>query len=229
MWRRLLIFVFTIGLAGGAWWLSILAFTPGWFPLREIRVQGSDHTDVQEALRVLELNQGINLLSIDPAMVRSRLSVIPWIRQVEVSRVFPGTLVIEMVEKIAVATGKEGDRLVLLDEYGMPIKPLEINDPVVMPIISGIQDEDRAKAIVDIINLLNKHVWLRPEISEAVGLPGGRWMLFTRRGIQLLLSQEANEDLILLQRIQNQHRILDRRVSRIDLRVPGKVFVKPRV
>ena len=199
---------------------------PGWFPLKEVRLLGVRHTQVAQSVAVMGAKKGINLLAIDLEEARRHMETLPWVRSARVKRQFPSVLTIHIVEKVAVATGRAKDRIVLLDEYGMVIKPLEPGDPVVAPIIVPARGEDPAAQVVWLVNLLAQHAWLQTRISEAVGLPGGRWTLYTRKGIKLLFSNRTEQELQRLKQLQDRHAILDRKVRQVELRIPGKAAIR---
>ncbi len=199
---------------------------PGWFPLQEMRISGLANTTVVQATEVVGIEKGVNLLGVEPRSVKSRMETLPWVRSVHVKRQFPSTLIVRVVEKVAVGMVREKDRLFLVDEYGAIIKPLEKTDPLMLPIIVSAPGEEKAAQVVWLINLLSKHAWLKGRISEAVGLPGGRWALYTKQGVKLLLSQQTDQGLELLRRLQEQFAVLDRKIRQVELRIPGKAMVR---
>ncbi|MBF0096548.1 MAG: FtsQ-type POTRA domain-containing protein [Magnetococcales bacterium] len=199
---------------------------PGWFPLQEMRIAGLENTSVARATEAVGIEKGSNLLTVQPKNVQNRLEALPWIRSVHVKRQFPSTLLIRVVEKRAVGMVREDDRLFLVDEYGATIKPMEKEDPLMLPIIVSAPGEEKATQVVWLINLLSKHAWLQGRISEAVSYPGGRWTLYTKQGIKLLLSQRIDQELALLKRLQDQYAILDRKVRQVELRISGKAMVR---
>ncbi len=199
---------------------------PGWFPLQEMRVSGLIHTSVAQATEAVGVEKGSNLLGVNPRTVQVRLESLPWVRSVHVKRQFPSILYIRVVEKVAVGMVREEDRLFLVDEYGVSIKPLEKGDPLMLPIIVSAPGEEKAAQVVWLINLLAKHAWLQQRISEAVGAPGGRWTLYTKQGVKLLLSNRTDQELDLLKRLQDQYAILDRKIRQVELRVPGRAMVR---
>lgn len=220
---------------GVVFWIGLLllavkgwheAKKPGQFPLLEMRMSGLVRTHVSQALDVIGMKKGVNILAVDLQEVRTRVESLPWVRSARVKRQFPSTLTVRVVEKRAVGLSREKDQLVLLDEYGLVIKPLEEGDPLVAPVIVLARGTDRAARVVWLINLLAKHTWLGNRISEAVGLPGGRWTLYTKKGVKLLFSKRTDQELGLLKRLQKQYAILDRKIRQIELRIPGRVAVR---
>lgn len=228
---RLILNLVALGLlAGAVGWGWHEARQPGRMPLREIRFQGLVHTDADKALEVVAIPKETNLLRIRPDDVRERmLEHLPWLRDVDVRRLYPDALAITVMEKTPVCMGRDRDgRVMLMDEYGTPIKPLEAGDPLQPPLVTphGSRDDEGAR-VVALVNLLGRHPWLKPRISDANGLPGGRWVLNTREGVRLLLPPEGDAALEVLKQLQEKYQLLDRRIRQVDLRISGKAAVRP--
>lgn len=197
--------------------------------LQEVRMSGIKQTRVAYAMAALAeigVVRGSRMLEIDLNAVQRRMERLPWVRSVWVKRRFPALLMIRVVEKVAVALGREKGRIMLLDEYGVVIKPFEVDDPLVGPVIVPAQRADQAAQVVSLLNLLAHHDWLRARLSEAVGALGGRWTLYTKKGVKLLFSKHMDQEITLLKRLQNQYAILDRKVRQVELRIPGRVAVR---
>ncbi|MBF0284812.1 MAG: FtsQ-type POTRA domain-containing protein [Magnetococcales bacterium] len=226
--RRLLLSLFgllLLGAAGYGGWTQ--AVKPGRFPLEELRVRGATRTGLEPIKEAMAAPLGSNLLAIDLKGARERLLALPWVRRVEVDRIFPDALAVSVVEKQPVCLALVGETLVLLDEYGQTIKPLEKGDPVLAPIVRPPEGEEGPEEVVALLNLLARQAWLKEYISEARGLAGGRWVLTTRRGIRLLLPPQPEASLELLARLQAKHNLLDRPLRQVDLRIPRRVAVRP--
>ena len=205
---------------------------PGWFPLQEIRISGLANTPMALAMEATGVEKGNNLLAVSPRVVHARIARLPWVRSVHVKRQFPSTLLIRVVERVAIGTVREEGRLFLVDAYGATIKPMEKDDPLMLPIVVSAEGEgegegeEKKTQAVRLISLLAKHTWLNNRLSEAVGLPGGRWTLYTRDGVKLLFSKRTDQELELLKRLQEQYAVLDRKIRQVELRIPGKAMVR---
>ncbi|MBF0454043.1 MAG: FtsQ-type POTRA domain-containing protein [Magnetococcales bacterium] len=203
------------------------ALRPGRFPLQEIHMEGIVNTDVQGALELIDIDKGTNLFAIDLDSVKKNLLTLPWIRTVQVKRVFPDLLSVKLTEKVAVCMGKEENQLSLLDEYGTAIKELEPGDPLVFPVVvTSEREKNKSARIVWLINLLGRHGWVKEQISEAVGYAGNRWVLYTKKGVRLLLSERADDELELLMRLQRKYDLLNRQIRQVELRIPGRAAVR---
>lgn len=228
MMVRNIIGFFVMALVAGGGYLGWQeAVSQGRFPLQEIHFTGVNNTNVDKALELIAIDKGTNLFALDLDTVKKNLLTLPWIRSVRVKRVFPNLLSIIVTEKVAVCMGKEDNRLNLFDEYGTTIKHLEAGDPLIFPVvIVPNKGKNLGARVVWLINLLVKHPWLRAQISEAVGYAGNRWVLYTNKGIKLLLSQNADNELELLMRLQKRYNILNRNIKQVELRIPGRAAVR---
>ncbi|HIJ85712.1 MAG TPA: FtsQ-type POTRA domain-containing protein [Magnetococcales bacterium] len=212
-----------VGTSSLGWWV---ASQPGRFALNRIQLEGLVQTKKSAAMGVLGVAGGDNLLWIDPRGVKERLQQLPWIRSVWVRRIFPDTLSVQVVEKVPVCMGVVHERLFILDEYGQPIKPFAIGDALLLPVVRPAANKDSAREVVWMINLLDRYPGLKEIISEAVGFPGKRWALITNRGVKLLISENAEQELELLMKLQKKYKILDRKIRQVELRIPGRASVR---
>lgn len=123
-------------LALGGLWLS----APERFPLEVVRLDGR-LVRVEEA----ELRQAIlpyldrGLLALDVAGVREAVEQLPWVATATVRRHWPDTLVIGVVERVAVAHWNKG----LIDEQGELFHPPAETVPAGLPVLEGPADSAR--------------------------------------------------------------------------------------
>jgi len=74
------------------------------FPLREIEIRGSlAHTSRQEIDQAARGRVAGNFFSVDLAGLRTALEALPWVRAVQVRRVWPDRLEVELEEHVALA------------------------------------------------------------------------------------------------------------------------------
>ncbi|MBF0590191.1 MAG: cell division protein FtsQ/DivIB [Magnetococcales bacterium] len=93
-------------------------------------------------------------------------------------------------------------------------------------VVTNEWSKDGPAKVVWLMNLLGRHPWLKDRITEAIGYAGNRWVLYTNRGVKLLLSNDADRELKFLSRLQKRYAILDRTVRQVELRIPGKAAVR---
>ena len=86
------------------------------FPLREITVLGSlEHTSTSEIGRATRESVAGNFLAVDLDAVRAALERLPWVRRVQVRRVWPDRLEISLEEHAALARWGDAG---LVNTYG---------------------------------------------------------------------------------------------------------------
>ena len=122
------------GVVLGAVVLGLIAWGALMSPLleiRDIRIAGTSTLSNREILALAEVRAGENLVRLSPQAVERRLAASPWIAQATVTRSFPNTLEIGVVERRAVGWGRDeggpfivaGDAVVLDRPDGPPRLP----------------------------------------------------------------------------------------------------------
>lgn len=114
-------------------WAPLLLRNMAFFRVRHVEVVGARYVDPQDVLARLRVD---TLASVwDPTGVwRSRVAAHPLVREVELDRRLPGTLVVRLVEHVPVALVPSASGFRVFDERGMqlPIDPTaaDVNAPI---------------------------------------------------------------------------------------------------
>ncbi len=105
------------------------------FHLEDLRVV-SESADVESRVRSqMKAYLGESLFSLRLSEIRKKLLAIPRIESLEIHRRWPDTLIVEIVERDAVALAFRGEELSLLDREGNWIEGLRV--PRGLPLIVG--------------------------------------------------------------------------------------------
>jgi cell division protein FtsQ len=118
--RRLRILLALVGVAtivGAAWTLTQSAF----LDVDQVRVAGAEGPDAELIRQTAGIVQGEALIDVDIAAVEARLATLPWVKDADVRRDWPGTLVVSVTERNPVAVLPSGTEVALLDEEGVVI------------------------------------------------------------------------------------------------------------
>jgi cell division septal protein FtsQ len=107
------------------------------FALREIRADATTHVSRDEIVSLAGVADGDRLLAIDTDAVAARVATHPWVAEVRVRRQLPAALVIDVVERRAVATALLG-ALYLVDDAGRPFKRATLDEADGLPLITGL-------------------------------------------------------------------------------------------
>ncbi len=131
-------------LLAGALWLGQqtvrYAHQADAFAIREIVIDGNHQLEDIDVRRAARLQIGSNVFEISAENARNHLLQHPWIAEAKVVRKLPGRVRIEIVERNPVALVAL-DQLYLVSEEGAVFKRLGVDDPVDLPVITGIASE----------------------------------------------------------------------------------------
>lgn len=116
------------------------AHTADAFAIREISIEGNRQLDDIDVRRAAHLQIGSNIFEISSQDARNHLLQHPWIEDAKVARRLPGRVRIEVVERNPVALVAL-DQLYLVSDDGAVFKRLGVDDPVDLPVITGIASE----------------------------------------------------------------------------------------
>jgi cell division protein FtsQ len=98
-WRRLIVVAVVLAVVAG---LFGLTRTP-LLDLDHVRVTGTAHLSVDTVVAASALRRGEPMLGVGTSAASRRVAALPWVESVSVSRSWPGTVRIKVVERQAVA------------------------------------------------------------------------------------------------------------------------------
>ncbi len=100
----------------------------------QITVAGATHTGAPGIRDAAGIPTGRAMISVDEGAAAARLEELPWVADATVTRAWPGTVRIEVVERRAVAVLGRGNGAVVVDRSGRVLGPAEGSDlPVAGP------------------------------------------------------------------------------------------------
>lgn len=108
------------------------------FSLEHVNVRGANRASDTELLKLTGLQPGQNLLQLDVAAIERAFGSHPWVKSAKVSRRFPDTLDVVLVEHEAKAIVSLGE-LYLVNAEGQPFKRLAPQDGLDLPLITGLE------------------------------------------------------------------------------------------
>lgn len=112
-----------------------------YFRAAEITVHGEKRLSEQAVLELAELEDEVNILSVNLSMIRKRLVAAPWIQSAAVRRELPSRLSISVKEHEPLALLDVG-RLFLINTAGEIFKEAEPMEMTGLPVISGMDYVD---------------------------------------------------------------------------------------
>ncbi len=208
------------------------------FKLERIEMSRVRKLSHDEIVTLAGVKLGDSLLKLDLQHVAEQLEKNPWVENLKVRRRFPGTLSIEITERVPVAVVNMG-YLYYLSDKGEIFKPLTEGDRLDFPILTGITEEDLVKdaegtktmitTALGIMELLKKGTVFRLEDVSEIHLDKGYGCtLFTaRRGIPVKLGNgDFPEKLARFSRIYQDLTAQIASLEYVDLNYSDKIVVK---
>lgn len=117
------------------------------FAVNTIRVEGARQVSPDAVRRTLSGLPGANLFSVDLDRVAEDVAALPWVRQVAVKRLLPGTLRVEIQERTPAAQAVVDGVVRVVDESGAVIGAAGPGLRYDLPVITGTDGgpEDAAR------------------------------------------------------------------------------------
>ncbi len=193
--------------------------------LDRVHITGASDEATPSIRRALEVQAGQPITALDLAAIQSRVQSVGWVKSARVVRLLPDTLIVEVVEHDRLAVWQTGGRAFVVDGSGKVIPGADPGRYPRLPLIVG-QGADQAAS--EILPLLDQRPRLMGRVDALVRVDQRRWDLRLKDGslIQLPATQQEAA-LIQLDAMDQRERLLDLGFSRVDLRTPEAIAVRP--
>lgn len=196
------------------------------FRLAAVRLEGASPQSSADILRAAGLKKGAPLIALDLAAARQRIEQVGWVKSARVTRLLPDSVVIDVVERRLLAVWNDNGRVGVIDATGVVAPEADPARFARLPLVVG---DGANLAAGHILPLVQQRPRLMARLDALVRVDGRRWDLRLKGGgiVQLPASDEEAA-LIRLDQLDQASRVLDLGFSRIDLRDPQMVAVRPR-
>lgn len=245
VWKRPLIGVAMAlpilgALAGGGYWAvssgwlarsqnalvhRVLGFSAGiGLRVNDVRVVGRAEVSKQTILAILNVRQGDPILGFDPDAAREQLERLSWVEAVTVRRELPDLIQIRLVERQPAALWQNQGKLSLIDADGNELRTDRIRDYRQLPLLVGMGAANR---VHDLFALLASSPSVAEHLVAANWIADRRWDLTLDNEIVLRLPEsDPAAALVRLEKVQQEHDLLDQPVVSIDLRFDNRLIVE---
>jgi cell division protein FtsQ len=165
---------------------------------------------------------------VDVGAIRQRLLQYGWVKDARVSRRFPDTLVIDIVERTPAAMWQNGQRLSLIDANGIVLDQVPLDKMPDLPLLIGAGANTHA---ADLQAMMAAVPTLKPQLASATWVGGRRWDLSFQSGEIVALPEglaAASTALGKFAKLDRSSGLLGRGLLRFDLRQAsqGKMIVR---
>jgi cell division protein FtsQ len=196
------------------------------FRVKSVDIQGIRRMDPRPVYDIALDQKTTAMPLLDVSDIRNRLLKFGWVKDARVSRRFPDTLVIDIVERTPTALWQDDDRLTLIDAEGVVLDRVQVSQMPDLPLLIG---RGANAQTIPLERLLDKAPALKAQLVSATWVGQRRWDLSFQSGETVALPEGealASEALVKFAKMDKSAGLLGRGILRFDLRIPGKMTVR---
>lgn len=196
------------------------------FRVKSVDIQGLRRMDPKPVYAIALDQKTTAMPLVDVTAIRERLLGFGWVKDARVSRRFPDTLVIDIVERRPAALWQDDGRLSLIDAEGVVLDRVPVSQMPDLPLLIGKGANAHA---VPLEKLLGVAPAMKAQLVSASWVGQRRWDLSFQSGETIALPEgdaAAAAALAKFARMDKSSGLLGRGMLRFDLRVPGKMIVR---
>lgn len=196
------------------------------FRVKSIDVRGIKRMDPRPVYELAADQKTTAMPLLDVTAIRNRLLEYGWVKDARVSRRFPDTLVIDIVEREPAALWQDEDRLTLIDREGVVLDRVPVSQMPDLPLLVGKGANEHAVALD---KMLVQVPALKAQLVSATWVGERRWDLSFQSGETVALPEGqalATTALTRFAKMDKSAGLLGRGILRFDLRIPGKMTVR---
>jgi len=188
-----------------------------------VGVEGQLAEDVRFAAMI---EPGENMFRANPHLIKRRVEGTRQVVNVSVYRLWPDQIQIYAYPAEPVALWNDGAKWTVVDSLGRQMTGLDPQHYLRLPRLAG---DGGAQAAPRLASELAAMPDLRVRVQIASRIEDRRWNLTFDSGVEVSLPLDADMGPALsrLANLQVRTRLLDRAVTSVDLRVPGRLFIQP--
>jgi cell division protein FtsQ len=163
---------------------------------------------------------------VDVAAIRERLLDYGWVKDARVSRRYPDTLVVDIVERAPAALWQDGNRLSLIDAEGHVLDKVAVTRMPDLPLLVGAGANGHARGLDE---LLVRAPTIKAQLVSASWVGQRRWDLAVQTGETIALPEGQAAAATALAKFAEKDKsagLLGRGIKRFDLRKAGQMTVR---
>jgi cell division protein FtsQ len=196
------------------------------FRVKSVDIQGIRRMDPRPVYDIALDQKTTAMPLLDVSDIRNRLLQFGWVKDARVSRRFPDTLVIDIVERTPAALWQDDQRLSLIDAEGVVLDRVQVSQMPDLPLLIGKGANAQA---VSLERLLDQVPALKAQLMSATWVGQRRWDLSFQSGETVALPEGdavAGAALVKFAKMDKSAGLLGHGIVRFDLRIPGKMTVR---
>jgi cell division protein FtsQ len=178
-----------------------------------------------EEIRALIVPAGRHsILALDPDAVKARIEALDWVAAARVRRLWPSTLVVQVERREEYAVWEDDGEAAVIDLNGERLSSERAADH---PNLLRVRGPGAGPAAQPVLRALENLPQLSARIDHLERIGERRWNVHLKTGAVIALPEEgAPEALTRVERLQQRYSLLDRPLTRLDMRAPGRLAVR---
>lgn len=196
------------------------------FVVADIDVVGEGRIRERDVRAALGVYEGQYFFGADLKGAQDRIEGLNWVDTVVVRRLWPNRIVVEIIERDVFAVLQHNQQLVLIDTAGDEIKDVALEDFTNLPHFIGQEIGGEGQVL---LTELSRYPLLSQRFTTFRRVGDRRWDLIdadAKMTVKLPVG-DIRPSLQYLVGFQNEAQWLDRQISVIDMRVAGRISVRP--
>jgi cell division protein FtsQ len=216
--------LYGMSLGGHSQYFAQASTTAMGFAIEDVKVSGNRETSEIDILERLGLDGTTSLVALDVKDARAKLADLPWVQDVSVRKVYPGTIEIALKEREAFAIWQHGNDLSLIEKNGSVIAPLRDNKFSSLPLFVGRDAETAAAGFADEFDNWPE---IKARVKAYIRVAGRRWDLRLDNGIVVKLPEHnVPRAMDMLATLEGEEGLLERDIAAVDLRLEDRTTVR---
>lgn len=188
-----------------------------------IQISGQSETAELDVLERLAIPEHESMVLFDVNAARERVQQIPWVDEVTIRKVFPGTIEVTITERVPFALWQRDGEVFLIDAEGRVLSDYIAPRYRGLPVLVGAGAREQAVAIVE---LISQFPAMHAQMRGATLVSDRRWDITLNNGILIMLPEaDPFPALIQLETLDQAQGLLSRDILSVDLRLADRVVV----
>jgi cell division protein FtsQ len=112
------------------------------FDVRNIQINGLQRLSQEEILAVTEIDPSDNVLYLDIEAIKEKIEQLPYVKNCQVTQIFPNTVNIDIVERVPFASIHLNSRAYAIDDEGVILREYTSSELPIPPFITITREID---------------------------------------------------------------------------------------
>jgi cell division protein FtsQ len=195
------------------------------FGIDQVSLTGQHYTLDRDVFDALDLANVKTFAALDTNAALKRIERLSWVDMAQITRVFPGTLNIDIKERVPAAIWTRGDKNYLIDVTGRTLGPVPVNSGWSLPHLAGEGANADAPLI---LTAISRHKEIAAEFHHAERIAERRWSVVLNNGSRIELGADREVegmDIVASTSVVRQAILASAYV--VDVRTEGRATIRP--